>query len=383
MTTLAEHLGSRKLSWDAAAKKSGVSAERLRAVAAGADASLGEMRKIAGALRLPLSAIVEDPQDEPIKLLFRQTLGQQTATAASSVDAVSGQIRDVLAFATEAGIPRNVGWLDLFRGMQPSIDSAEGMANLFRRAYASLADEEPFTNLCQVLADELGVFVVFSRDATVEGVSAILDGYALVLVAARTFAPRTLFTLAHELGHLVAHHAGRESGYALLDLERDVGGIRAPRRDEEKFADAFASALLLPKKGVLLALKEFRAQLNASGALGDVEILALARFFGVSFEVAARRCESLGLLPPQGARALYQQLTAVHRNPERRADEIGLPVREPIDVSVSSALIAAAVRMVRSGAVSIGRAAETLNIPVSALYAANAGTVDFHPEVIH
>jgi len=373
VTTLADHLGSRKLSWEAAAQKSGLSADRLRAVAAGAEASLGEMRKIAEVLRLPLSAITEVERDQAVRPLFRQTLGQQSAVDPAAIAAVSGQIGDLLDFAKVAKIPSNVGWLDVFRGREATINAAEEFAALFRHAYADLGDEEPLSGLWQVVADKLDVFVTFSRDPAVEGVSAIADGYAVALIAARSFAPRVLFTLAHELGHLVAHHEHRQAGYALLDRERDVGGIREPRRVEEKFADAFASALLLPRKGVLLALKEIRTVFGATGQLGDIEILALARFFSVGFEVAARRCESLGLLPSQGAQALYQQLKSKHGTPERRADEAGLPPREPLEFAPSSVLVDAALRMVRSGQISVGRASETLNVSVEAIYAANVG----------
>jgi Zn-dependent peptidase ImmA (M78 family) len=376
VTSLAEHLSSRKLTWDAAAKKTGLTVDRLRAVAAGEDASLSEMRRIASALKLPLSVLVDEAPVEPIRLLFRQTIEQRTTALSSAVEVVSAQIQDVLALASEAEMPPNTGWLDLFRGMDMSLEAVEGLANLFRRAYASLDDAEPFMTLPKVLANELGVFVLFGRDPTIEGVSAIVDGYALILVAARSFAPRTLFTLAHELGHLVARHDRRGEGYANLDVPRDVGGFRAPQKDEEKFADGFASALVLPRKGVLLALKEFRNQLGASGELGDIEIMALARFFGVSFEVAARRCEGLGLLPPRGARAMYQQLEAAHGNPERRAKELSLPDREAIDISTSPSLMDAAVKLVKAGRMSVGRAAEALNVPVSALFVANAGTIE-------
>ena len=60
MISIAEHLNSRQLSWDAAAERAGLSADRLRQVAGGAEASLGEMRRIAKALRVPLSALAEN-----------------------------------------------------------------------------------------------------------------------------------------------------------------------------------------------------------------------------------------------------------------------------------------------------------------------------------
>ena len=163
----------------------------------------------------------------------------------------------------------------------------------------------------------------------------------------------------------------------MLDREEDFEGIpKAPRRADEKFADAFASCVLLPRHGVLRAMKAIRQEVKASGPLGDVEILWLSRFFNVSFEVAARRCEQLTLLPARGARALYQKLKDDFGNPERRADQLGLPQREEIEINPSPALLRAAAEKVRAGAMSIGRAAELLNVPVSALFVANAGTIE-------
>lgn len=373
MISISEHLASRRLSWDVAAEKAGLSAERLRQVAGGAEASLGEMRRIAKALRVPLSSIVDEAPAEPIKMLFRQTIDQRAAGVASSVEILSAQIRDALTLVE--GLPENTGWLDLFRGLEARAEEAEKFANLFRKAYGGLDEAEPFLQLGRIV-EEIGVYVLYCRDSTVEGVSAIVDGYAFILLGARGFKPRMLFTIAHEVGHLVARHDRRDASYAMLDNERDFDGFsNTPQKAEEKFADEFASALVLPRLGVLKALQAIRAQLKATGPLGDVEILWLSRFFGVSFEVAARRCETLALLPNRGARALYQRLKDDFGNPEKRAEQLGLPARENFDIDTSPALLQAAAQRVRAGSLSVGRAAELLNVPVSALVVANSGTV--------
>ena len=368
MISITDHLSSRRLSWDAAAEKAGIPAERLRAVAAGANASLAEMRRIAKALSVPLSAIVGSNVAEPIKVLFRQTIGQRAAVASSSIEVISNQIRGGLALASR--LPRNLRWLDAFRGVPATLEHAEDLAQRFRSSCAGLDDSDPFPHLAQIV-EQLGVIVLMCQDATVEGVSAVVDGYAIVLIGPRTFRPRMLFTLAHEMGHIVAHH-DHPDGYAMLDDEQDFDQlIDVPQRVEERFADAFASAVLLPRHGVLRSLRVIRDQLKASGPLGDIEILSLARFFSVSFEVAARRCEQLDLLPARGARALYQRLVDDFGNPERRGDELGLPKRAEIDIGTSPALLRAAAAAVRQGAMSIGRAAELVNVPISVLFAAN------------
>ncbi len=336
MSNIAAHLVSKNLTVEKAAEKAGMTPERFEQVVRGAKASLGEMRSIAKALRVPVSSLMERSPAEPIRMLFRQTIEQRDAIeVASHVDVLSSQVRDALSIAQ--GLPFNLSWLDLFAGMEPTLEAAPKFAEMFRKAFAQLDDLKPLPHLSQI-AGEMGVLLLFTRDPSVEGVSAIVDGYALVVIGARTFKPRMLFTIAHEMGHLVAHHDSGARGYAHLDTEIDWS--RAPKRAEEKFADAFASALLLPRHGVLSALKAIREQLGISQRpLGAIEIAWIAHFFHVSFEVAARRFESLGLLQQSGARAFYQRIEDDFKNPEKFAASIEIPPRPDLVIETSPALV--------------------------------------------
>jgi Zn-dependent peptidase ImmA (M78 family) len=181
-----------------------------------------------------------------------------------------------------------------------------------------------------------------------------------------------LFTLAHELAHVLLHHDFRENFVTVDDDEHDE-----PRRGKDRseaFADAFASALLVPPKGLGVALKAIRKVTGAAGdSLGDIEILYVSHIFGVSFQVAASRCEAYGILPAGGGAALYKQLQREHGSPEKRAQAAGLPQRPEIRFPpVSRVLLEHAIRRIHQGAVSIGRAAEALNVTVSELTAFNA-----------
>ena len=368
MTNIVAHLVSRNLTVEKAAAKAGLSRERFEQVANGARATLGEIRGIAKELRVPISSLMDKAPAEPIRMLFRQTLDQREVEVASHLDVVSAQVRDALLIAR--GLPSNLAWLDLFKGLEPRTENAENFAQRFRTSFAKLDELEPFPDLPQVVSG-LGIFVLFSRDPSIEGVSAIVEGYALMILGARSFKPRMLFTIAHELGHLVAHHDSRADGYAHLDKE--VSGLNAPRRSEERFADAFAAALVLPRHGVLSALKAVREQLGISRKpLGAIEISWIAHLFHVSFEVAARRFETLELLQPSGARAFYQKLEDDYTNPEKFAATIDIPRRPNLLIETSPALMAAAAAKVRSGSLSIGKAAELLNVPISNLVVANA-----------
>lgn len=371
MTNIAAHVVSRNLTMEKAAKKAGMTPERFEQVAGGARATLGEMRGIAKALQVPVSSLMEREREaaEPIKMLFRQTLEQREAIeVASHVDVLSAQVRDALSIAR--GLRSDLTWLDIFYGMEPTPDNAFAFADMFRQKFGGIGDLEPFPELARVLA-ALGVLLLFSRDPSVEGVSAIVDGHAIVIIGPRTFRPRMLFTVAHELGHLVAHHGHRDQGYAHLDKEADWS--HSPRRAEEKFADAFASAVLLPQHGVLSALKVVREHLGISNQpLGAAEIAWIAHLFHVSFEVAARRFETFGLLPVSGARAFYQRLQDDFKNPEKFAADVGVPARQELVIETTPALMQSAAAKVRAGKLSLGKAAELLNVPVSAIVVANS-----------
>lgn len=369
MTNIAAHMASKNLTVEKTAKKAGMTPERFEQVTSGSKATLGEMRGIAKALQVPVSSLMEREVAEPVKMLFRQTMGQREAVeVASFVDVLSAQVRDALSIAD--GLPSNLAWLDIFDGMEPVPANASVFADLFRQKFGGIDDLEPFPNLAQVLA-AMGVLLLFSRDPSVEGVSTIIEGYAIVIIGPRTFKPRMLFTVAHELGHLVAHHDQRAPGYAHLDTEVDWS--RSPRRAEEKFADAFASAVLLPQRGVLTALKVVRQQLGISHQpLGAAEIAWIAHLFHVSFEVAARRFETFGLLPASGARAFYQRLQDDFKNPEKFAVKVGVPARQELVIETTPALMQSAAAKVRAGKLSLGKAAELLNVPISAIVVANS-----------
>src|SRR5262249_26769155 len=144
------------------------------------------------------------------------------------------------------------------------------------------------------------------------------------------FPPRMLFTLAHELGHLLAHLAAASDAiYADEAPEDESYRGSSPRTKLERYANRFAAALLLPKQGVGVALRTIHDTFSRRSAdLTDVDILYVSRIFGTSFQVTANRCEQLTLLPQGGAISLYEELKARHGNPEKRADDLGLPARE-------------------------------------------------------
>jgi Zn-dependent peptidase ImmA (M78 family) len=371
---LAEQLAERQLSLDEAAQRSGIPVERLRSVAAGAELSLSELRRLSAALKLRLHELKSRRQKSPdLQFLFRQGITSLDPSKARVIDALAGEVAAVFDIAS--GLPTNTDWIEQFPHLPQTQENASLVAGLFRQIYFNDDQNSPFLSLPEVVCEELGVHVIIAPDLPIEGASVRLNNYAFVLLAPRSFRPRMLFTLAHEIGHFVAQHHTNAAEFANLDFENEIGSWHAPRKPLEAFADSFASALLLPGPAVALAIKTFREMQKISDPeLGDIEINLIARFFGVSFEVAGRRCEDLGLLRRGAARAIYEKITEEHKSPEKRAAEVGLPPRPELSFGTSKRLLKAAAAKIQTGEISTGRAAEALHVTISDLFAANVGT---------
>ncbi|UXU92095.1 ImmA/IrrE family metallo-endopeptidase [Burkholderia sp. S-53] len=361
-------LTSRELS-----QKSGLSIERIEAVLAGGALSLAELSALAKALGIKPSEFAKhSDQATRTELLFRQSAPRATKSF-DSVRRISDQLATCLEFATP--LFHKLEWLESFKPAAETYDEAEFLAERFRALYFGEDLVSPMFGLPKLVAEGLGVLLFVVPEQGIEGASAIVGGRAFIFLSPRTFKPRMLFTLAHELGHLVAGHL-RGSEVACIDEADSLGTLSRSRAKSERFADAFASALLLPAKGVGIALSKLRTILKTTGNLGDVEILYLSRIFGVSFEVAARRCEDLQLVPLGGARSLYEWLVKEHGSPEKRADSLGLPARPDIEFrNVPSELIDVAIDKVRRGELSIGKASSMLRMTIPQFYDYNANTL--------
>jgi Zn-dependent peptidase ImmA (M78 family)/transcriptional regulator with XRE-family HTH domain len=126
--------------------------------------------------------------------------------------------------------------------------------------------------------------------------AAIIDmAFPLLFVNSDHSRPRSLFTLAHELGHLLARRADDE-----IALDREMGGST----DTEKLANAFAAAYLLPES-------EVRQTLNDEGRSMST-LVRLTDSYGVSYETLIYRLHNLRLIDAAGRDRLiaisWQQL---------------------------------------------------------------------------
>ncbi len=143
----------------------------------------------------------------------------------------------------------------------------------------------PISDIVTLLEIEMGVRVYIRRfDGRVSGLFVYVDELGpCILLNANHPKERRTQSAAHECGHLVSTRYQPE----VLRTE-ETGKSR-----EERYADAFARALLTPERTVRQKFQEITA---GSKTLTRRHVIVLAHFFGVSREAMVRRLEELGLV---------------------------------------------------------------------------------------
>jgi Zn-dependent peptidase ImmA (M78 family)/transcriptional regulator with XRE-family HTH domain len=143
-------------------------------------------------------------------------------------------------------------------------------------------------NITGVL-EALGVRTIFfeHRGKGLEGVSTIQGTLMLVMLRdRRKVVERTIFSAAHELGHLVLHPE-------LFTSVIDDSKVNIKRYEQE--ANKFAGNFLVPSDELVRVWKEERlSRLSLFNAL-----ILLKRIFHVSFHCLYHRVIELGLVPEQ------------------------------------------------------------------------------------
>ncbi len=118
------------------------------------------------------------------------------------------------------------------------------------------------------------------------GLSMTDPEFPFILINADVIRPRAMFTLAHELGHVLAGDGSE------IKIDEDLRG----NNDEERLANAFAAALLMPAQRVNSLIEEHGR---------DAKCLAMMiLYFGVSFESLIYRLHNLQVINATGRDAL-------------------------------------------------------------------------------
>ena len=376
MPAVAKLLWSLDLDVEEISKKSGLRQQRVLEILETDNLEYGELRALSRGLKIPLNAFAKGkrPTDftEELNLLFRSPgepseLEPTKEFVASYVDATLQLL---------GRLNRAPDWLSTIPKIDQTIQHAEELANFIRDIFYGTNSISPLTDLAVILNELGGVIVGKLRNSKYEGASLIAGGRPFIFVSPR-FSGRMLFTLAHELGHIVAHHVHRPS--ALFEKTSDIARVSRKNKSDEVFVDAFASSLLLPAQGVGRLLKHVKEAFDQplDGPIGDIDLLYLARFYGVSFEVAGIRCENLGLMPQGATMALYQRLRGDFGSPEKRADDVGLPKREELDFpDLSPSVRDAVVEQIIDGTISSGWASDKFGLSLQKIYSMHKELID-------
>lgn len=142
----------------------------------------------------------------------------------------------------------------------------------------------PIPNLVAVLEMELGARVYVRRlHASISGLFAYDASIgACILLNANHPLERRNQSAAHEIAHFIATRHRPEV------LHSEAGEYSR----EERYANAFARALLTPARAVMQKFSDF---ISGSDTLTRKHVIVLAHYFGVSREAMVRRLEELGL----------------------------------------------------------------------------------------
>jgi Zn-dependent peptidase ImmA (M78 family) len=342
--------------------QSGIPDERAGALLSGADPTISEVRKISRTFNIPIRSLIAGISKQSVAgYKLRENYRTAGEPDLEIFDLIS--TAEVLANVLPENGDRRISFAVTFE--HKTFDFAEELASFCRAEILNVDFRAPLIDLDSHLSIRTNVRSLVIDQPHLEGSLVSHHDHLFIFLSTRPD-PRMRFTLAHEFCHYLCDVS--TSGNSAW-FDEDIFDPAGSERRDELFANAFASALLLPPNGVGDALKAFRnAYRFAGNDISDVEIILLARFFGVSFQVAARRLEDLKLLPAGAGQSLYQAVRKKFGSPEQLAKQLGLPPRAEYDwAECNFRVIREASAAIAAGELSIGRLSEMVNIPIPQL----------------
>ncbi len=338
----------------------GIAPERVDQLYSDAEPTIEEVRTLAKRLKVPARELIV-----PLRLGV-----ENRAKLRSNFNFVKDDLGYFEACSLEnrleelADLLNPVVEIPFFVNFPKDANSAEQLSMMFRTNLLEVDYSEPLLHLPRLIFDKLSVVTFLFRSRIVDGASYRKHRSALIAIAERNDI-RMLYTLAHEISHLLTDIDNDPAATVWID-ENVFTSSANDVRESEFFANEFAACLLIPAGGLVAELKRLRRQADRPEQLSAYEIAAIARKFGTSFVVAARRCESLGLLDRGGASILDAEVRNRFGSAEKFADAFDMPPREQVDWQYPSrmALDALEYRLI-DGELSATRVHELLGLKLA------------------
>lgn len=264
-----------------------------------------ELARIADALKVSPLALLED-HSLLSKLPMAARRAGPSITAGGAYDRVLtlAELHVVLA---EGGVPTSPNLAAVPDVSEhPWLAAAEELAAFASKQLPVTATgDQRLGALADAIEDRFKVDVLIEQfqDDALSGAALTDRAFPLLFVNSDFSRPRSLFTLAHELGHLLLGHV--DEGIA---LDRELAGST----DMERMANAFAAIYLMPADVISKTLERYERDTPT--------IVQLAYRFGVSFETIVYRLHNLRLIDAEGRDALMrfnwqQQLARLAADP--------------------------------------------------------------------
>ncbi len=133
---------------------------------------------------------------------------------------------------------------------------------------------------------------------SIQGFATIHTGEELIVTNSSERLSREIFTLAHEIGHIIFDFKDRKP-----KIIRDVkiGDFEKENYIEYR-ADCFAANFLMPKEGIVKKLKEMKIR---NQRIDYFDVIQLQIEFSVSYRSMVRRLHSLNFIDYSRATELY------------------------------------------------------------------------------
>lgn len=195
---------------------------------------------------------------------------------------------------------------------ESELRAVRSILSTFEQAHA-LADQErkrlelgnaPAHQLLEVLEERVGIKVLaLELEDAVSGASLQSARFGPAILLNGTHTPgRRVFTLAHEYFHLLTQgRVARSKGQQSLHVcEAQPPGVKKDRA--EQLADQFAGRLLLPPEHFVEQLRLLRGE---DGTIAQLDLVGLARYFGVSVQAVFVELAVLKLVPWEVTKQAY------------------------------------------------------------------------------